>query len=414
MLKTFSLLFYVKKAKIDSTGKAPIYCRITVDGQRSELSIKRNIEPERWNTEKGYVRGTTEEVRTINNYIDGVRNKLYQHHREIVDKNFIFTADVLKNIYLGYGENRKTILEVFQYHNDRIKSQIGKGYSVATHKKFIYTLNHLTAFIKTKYKRSDLFLHELNSEFVEDFDYYIRVTKECNNNTTVKYVKLFKKIINLALAHGWIEKNPFLNYKQKSKQVDREYLSDRELKAVEEKEFKILRLQQVKDVFIFCCYTGLAYVDVAKLTKEDIILGIDGNKWIKQNRTKTATRSSIPLLPAAEAILEKYANNPYCVANCKLLPVSSNQKMNAYLKEIADLCGITKNCTMHLARHTFATTVTLTNGVPLESVSRMLGHRSIPTTQIYAKVIDRRLSDDMENLRNKLKPTVKDIKSKTV
>lgn len=401
MSKTFSLLFYLKKAKIDNTGKAPIYCRITVDGQRSELSIKRNVEPSKWNTEKGYVRGTTEDVRSFNAYIDTVRNKLYDHHRELLDKNILVTADGLKNVYLGIGECRKTMLEVFEYHNEKIKSQIGKDYSVATHKKFIYTLNHLTAFIQAQYKRSDLFLHEINSEFVNEFDYYLRVTKRCNNNTTVKYVKLFKKIISLALAHGWLDKNPFLNYKQKSKEVEREYLLEHELKAIEEKEFQILRLQQVKDVFVFCCYTGLAYVDVAKLSKDNIVLGIDGNKWIKQNRTKTETRSSIPILPAAEAILARYANDPYCVANSKLLPISSNQKMNAYLKEIADLCGITKNCTMHLARHTFATSVTLTNGVSLESVSRMLGHKSVRTTQHYAKIIDRRVSDDMQLLKQK-------------
>jgi site-specific recombinase XerD len=401
MSKTFSLLFYLKKAKTDNTGKAPIYCRITVDGQRSELSIKRNVEPSRWNTEKGYVRGTTEDVRNMNVYIDTVRNKLYEHQREVVDKNIVLTADGLKNMYLGIDECKKTVLEIFEYHNEKIKSQIGKDYSVATHKKFIYTLNHLTAFIQTKFKRSDLFLHEINSEFVNEFDYYLRVTKKCNNNTTVKYVKLFKKIINLALAHGWLDKNPFLNYKQKSKEVDREYLLEHELKAIEEKEFQIHRLQQVKDVFVFCCYTGLAYVDVAKLSKENIVLGIDGNKWIKQNRTKTDTRSSIPILPAAEAILERYANDPYCVSNSKLLPMSSNQKMNAYLKEIADLSGITKNCTMHLARHTFATTVTLTNGVPLESVSKMLGHKSVRTTQHYAKIIDRKVSDDMQLLREK-------------
>jgi site-specific recombinase XerD len=331
---------------------------------------------------------------------------LYEHQREVLDKNAILTAEGLKNIYLGIGESRKSILEVFEYHNEKIKSQIGKDYSVATHKKFIYTLNHLSTFIKIKYKRSDLFLYEINSEFVNEFDYYLRVTKKCNNNTTVKYVNLFKKIIGLALAHGWLDKNPFLNYKQKAKEVEREFLLEHELKALEEKDFSIRRLQQVKEVFIFCCYTGLAYVDVAKLTRDNIVLGIDRHKWIKQNRTKTDTRSSIPILPAAEAILDKYIKDPYCVANSKILPVGSNQKMNAYLKEIADLCGITKNCTMHLARHTFATTVTLTNGVSLERVSGMLGHRSIKTTQHYAKIVDRRLSDDMIILKNKLSKNI--------
>ena len=234
-----------------------------------------------------------------------------------------------------------------------------------------------------------------------EFDYYLRAIKNCNNNTTVKYVKLFKKIIRIGLGNGWIEKDPFINYKEKSKEVEREFLKDFELKAIEEKEFSIHRLQQVKDVFVFCCHTGLAYVDVEKLSKQYIVRGIDGGNWIQQNRTKTDTRSSIPILPPAEVILEKYAHDPYCVANGKLLPVSSNQKMNAYLKEIADVCGITKNLTVHLARHTFATTVTLSNDVPIESVSRMLGHRSIKTTQHYAKILDRKVSNDMQLLRKK-------------
>ena len=401
MSKTFSLLFYVKSSKKDENGIAPIYCRITVDGKRSELSIKRNIEIERWSNEKGYVKGTTEEVKSINAYIDSVRNKLYKHQRDLLDKNILITADGLKNLYLGIDENRKTVVELFQYHNKQIESQIGKDYATATHKKFTYTLNHLQAFMQWKYRNNDMNLHQVNFEFVTEFDYYLRAVKNCNNNTTVKYVKLFKKIIRIGLGNGWIDKDPFINYKEKSKEVDREFLTDYELKAIEEKDFSIHRLQQVKDVFLFCCYTGLAYVDVEKLSKQHIVRGIDGGNWIQQNRTKTDTRSSIPILPPAEAILEKYAHDPYCVANGKLLPVSSNQKMNAYLKEIADLCGITKNLTVHLARHTFATTVTLSNDVPIESVSRMLGHRSIKTTQHYAKILDRKVSNDMQILRKK-------------
>jgi len=208
MSKRFSLLFYLKKAKTDNTGKAPIYCRVTVNGKRSELSIKRSIEASKWSSKKGYVRGTTEEVRSMNVYIDTVRNKLYEYQREVIDKNTVLTAEGLKNMYLGIDECNKTVLEIFEYHNEKIKSQIGKDYSISTHKKFIYTLNHLTAFIQSKYNRSDLFLNEINSEFVNEFDYYLRVTKKCNNNTTVKYVKLFKKIIGLALAHGWLDRDP--------------------------------------------------------------------------------------------------------------------------------------------------------------------------------------------------------------
>jgi len=412
MSKTFSLLFYVKSSKKnEATGKAPIYCRITVDGKRNEISIKRNIEPERWNSEKGYVKGTTEEVKSLNAYIDSVRNKLYKHQRDLLDKSILITPDTLKNVYQGIDENRKTVVELFQYHNKQIESQVGKDYASATHKKFTYTLNHLQAFMQCKYRSTDMNLHLVNFEFVTEFDYYLRAIKNCNNNTTVKYVKLFKKIIRLALGNGWIDKDPFINYKEKSKEVDREFLQDYELQAIEEKEFSIPRLQHVRDVFLFCCYTGLAYIDVAKLSKKHIVRGIDGGNWIQQNRTKTETRSSIPILQPAEAILEKYAHDPYCVANGKLLPISTNQKMNAYLKEIADLCGITKNLTVHLARHTFATTVTLCNDVPIETVSRMLGHRSIKTTQHYAKILDRKVSSDMQLLREKMSSKITNNRS---
>ena len=218
MSKTFSLLFYVKSSKKnDATGKAPIYCRITVDGKRNEISIKRNIEPERWNSEKCYVKGTTEEVKSLNAYIDSVRNKLYKHQRDLLDKNILITPDTLKNVYQGIDENRKTVVELFQYHNKQIESQVGKDYAPATYKKFTYTLNHLQAFMQWKYRSSDMNLHQVNFEFVTEFDYYLRAIKNCNNNTTVKYVKLFKKIIRLALGNGWIDKDPFINYKEKSK-----------------------------------------------------------------------------------------------------------------------------------------------------------------------------------------------------
>ncbi|MGI8583942.1 MAG: phage integrase SAM-like domain-containing protein, partial [Chitinophagaceae bacterium] len=200
MSKTFSLLFYVKSSKKDENGKAPIYCRITVDGKRSELSIKRNIEIERWSNEKGYVKGTTEDVKSMNAYIDSVRNKLYKHQRDLLDKNILITTDGLKNLYLGIDENRKTVVELFQYHNKQIESQIGKDYATATHKKFTYTLNHLQAFMQWKYRNNDMNLHQVNFEFVTEFDYYLRAIKNCNNNTTVKYVKLFKKIIRIGLG----------------------------------------------------------------------------------------------------------------------------------------------------------------------------------------------------------------------
>jgi site-specific recombinase XerD len=231
--------------------------------------------------------------------------------------------------------------------------------------------------------------------FITEFEYYLKTVRQCSHNTSLKYITNFKKIVRICIANGWLNRDPFVSYKARLKQIDRECLTEQELTAIIEKQFDSVRLEQVRDIFIFCCYTGLAYSDVKKLSSEHIIIGIDGERWIKLNRTKTDTRSSIPILPRASSILAKYANNLKCISSGRVLPVLTNQKMNGYLKEIADLCGIRKNITSHLARHTFATTVTLTNGVPLESVSKMLGHKSIKTTQHYAKIIDRKVSDDM-------------------
>jgi site-specific recombinase XerD len=203
------------------------------------------------------------------------------------------------------------------------------------------------------------------------------------------------------LANGWLNKDPFANYKAKVKEVVREFLSEAEIEQMMNKEFVSERLELVRDIFVFSCFTGLAYIDVKQLTLDNISLGIDGDKWIFKNRQKTDTASKIPLLPTAKDIIDKYADYPVCKNEKRLLPILSNQKMNAYLKEIADVCGIKKDLTFHIARHTFATTITLSNGVPLETVSKMLGHTSLKTTQHYAKILDKKISEDMMILKSK-------------
>ncbi|MCX6256824.1 MAG: site-specific integrase [Bacteroidia bacterium] len=256
--------------------------------------------------------------------------------------------------------------------------------------------------MKLHYKRDDMFLSELKFEFITGFEYFLKTTRNCAHNSTIKYIKNFRKVINFAMKHGWLENDPFAVFSGKLKAVEREALTSEELATIEGKQICIPRLDKVRDIFVFSCYTGLAYIDAAKLTSHHIYKGIDGLMWINIHRTKTETKSAIPLLPKALEILAKYQD--YSEANPKgqLLPVSSNQRMNTYLKELADICGITKNLTFHLARHTFATTVTLTNGVPIESVSSMLGHTSIKTTQIYSKVVEKKVSQDMAALREKL------------
>lgn len=245
-------------------------------------------------------------------------------------------------------------------------------------------------------------------QIVTDFEYYLKIykptdhQKKLGNNGVMKHMERFRKMINVALKNEWMEKDPFKAYKLKFIKFERGYLTEEELQKLESKEFNIERLQIVKDLFIFSRYTGLAYIDKVTLTPAQVIKGIDSENWIITQRTKTKTPVKVTLLPKASKIIDRYQDHPKCIAEGTLLPCLSNQKLNGYLKEMADICDIRKNLTFHLARHTFATTVTLSNGVPIESVSKMLGHSRITTTQVYAKVIERKLSEDMFALRQKL------------
>lgn len=399
MQTSFSLLFYIKRSKADKNNKANIYLRITVNGKRSELSIKRKVDVERWNSDAGKAAGTIQEVRDLNHYMDNLKYKIYKIYERLQQDENIVSALIIKNIYLGKDQEYIMILKIFQDHNDQVEQLVGKDFAAGTAERYRTAKKHLEAYIKLVYKREDLPVKVIDHKFITGFEYYLKTERNCAHNSAIKYIRNFKKIVRIAFANDWINKDPFYNWKAKLKVVDREFLTKEEVQAIVVKDFKIKRLDLVRDIFVFSCYTGLAYADVKKLRKNDIVLGIDRQQWIKTKRAKTDTRSSIPILPYAEYIIEKYQDHVDVINSDLLLPVLSNQKMNAYLKEIADVCGITKNLTFHLARHTFATTITLTNGVPLESVSKMLGHKSMKTTQHYAKILDRKVSDDMQKLR---------------
>lgn len=402
MENSFNLIFYIKKTKADPSGKTMIYMRITVNGRRSELSIQRKVDILKWNNQAGKAKGYSEEVQKINQLIDTIQNKIYKIHYNFVEKNIPYSAEKIKNQYLGIGENQKMLLEIFKEHNKQVEKLVGKDFAAGTAERYNTAKMHVEDYIKMDYGLNDIPIKDVDNKFITGFEYYLKTVRNCSHNTSVKYITNFKKIVRIAYANDWITKDPFFNWKGRLKIVDREFLTEEEIQMMMNKELHTLRLDQVKDIFIFCCFTGLAYADVKKLSENNLVIGIDGEKWINIKRTKTDTKSNIPVLPTAEAIIKKYANHPEVTNGNRLLPVLSNQKMNAYLKEISDLCGFTKNLTFHLARHTFATTITLTNGVPIESVSKMLGHKSLKTTQHYAKILDRKVSDDMTVLRNKL------------
>lgn len=403
MKTNFSLLFYMKKQKNYQAGAAPIYMRITVNGKRSEVTTGRECPPERWNAAAGRVNGTKEEIRAFNAYLDDLTQKVYEAHRQLSEANVIITADTIKNKLTGKEEKPRLLIEIFKQHNDQMATLVEKGsYSKGTLTCFETALRHTQDFIKWKYKVSDYDVRQVDHTFISDYDYFLRSQCGCQNNTAVKNMKNFGKIIRKCEASGWITASPFLNYKHTMKRVDRVFLTTDELQSIIDKTFATDRLTQVRDIFVFCCFTGLAFVDVKKLQHNRVVKGVDGAKWIQVNRQKTNTPAKIPLLPVPLMLIEKYSDHPQCVIRGKIFPVLSNQKMNAYLKEIIDLCGIDKNVTFHTARHTFATTVTLLNGVPIETVSKMLGHTNLRITQHYAKMLDEKVGADMAILKNKL------------
>jgi site-specific recombinase XerD len=397
-----STTFLLKTAKINSKGQMPIYLRITVDGKRFEISTNKYIEKAKWSTETKKIKGNSEEARSVNEYLNLLSSKVFETQKQLILENKEITFETLRNRITNKDENNKTIIGVFKLHNERMEKLVGIEYSYNTLKNFKTTLSHFEKYMISTYNISDIPVHKIDLAFINAFDFYLRANLQCNNNTTVKYVKSVGKIINICLENGWINKDPLANYKARLKEVKRDYLTELEISTILNKKFSIPRLELVRDIFIFSCFTGLAYIDVKQLIKEHISIGIDGNKWIYKNRQKTDTSSRIPLLPIAEMIIEKYADNPVCLNENRILPILSNQKMNAYLKEIADVCGIQKELTFHIARHTFATTVTLSNGVPIETVSKMLGHTNIKTTQHYAKILDHKISNDMAILKDKL------------
>ncbi len=394
MKNTFSILFYLRTSKKKTNGTTPIYVRVTINGKRSDFSAKRSIDTFQWNKAKARAKGTNESARTLNTYLDTLKQKLYESQQHLLNKGKVISAKAITNHYLGRSEEKKTILQVFKLHNNNIHDLIGKGYAKSTVTKYKTTYKHLKAFIQYKYKSDDLNLTQIKLGTITAFEHYLKTMQGVGLNCTNKYLTHFNKVVNLAVDNDWLDKNPCLNHKKKNKTVTKDYLTEIEIQALIDKDITSNRLNQVRDIFAFCCLTGLAFIDVKNLTKNDVKKGVDKKQWIYTKRKKTGTTTNIPLFPHALKIIEKYKDNPEAINKGTLLPVLSNQKMNAYLKEIAVICKIDKRLTMHLARHTYATYL-LTKNVPIESVSKLLGHRSLKTTQIYAKVIDSKVADDI-------------------
>jgi len=404
IMKTdFHTHFHTVNKKTDKRGLVPIYLRLTVNRKRKEYSVSRRIQSEFWSVKMEKVMGNNAIEKEINTHINNIRHKLNKIHQVLSDNEEPITASrMIKELKGETKQKSKMTLEVFKEHNEQIDRLSGKDISKSTAKRYWTCYNHLEQFLNENYKAEDYRMKDIDHQFITKFEYFLKTKRECNHNSALKYVNNFKKIIRIALANQWMDRDPFYNYKVQFDAVEREYLNEEEVQKLIDKDLHLDRLKLVRDMFVFSCYTGLAYSDVKKLSSGDITKGIDGDNWIRIKRTKTKSLSSIPLLPIAEKIIEQYKDHPEVKAGNCVLPVLSNQKSNAFLKEIAVMCGISKPLNTHLARHTFATTITLTNGVPIESVSKMLGHKDLRTTQHYAKIVDRKISDDMNELKIKL------------
>ena len=384
-------------------GMYPIYVRVYVDGKKTEIFTDYWIKEIDWDNKKRLVKSRNKNADLINAFLNKIQTSIETDFFNSRAQNIKTSALALKNKYLGIDDKptQKTILDALDYHNKKMEEKVTIGQTAKkTYTRYVITKKKVVAFMKHQYKIKDKPLSELRLRFVTEFEHYMLTQDNLHTHTAHKYIKNLKTVMNMSVGLDWISSNPFNNFRCSYIAPKREVLTQEEVDRIRFKNISIKRLAEVRDVFIFCCYTGFAYADIYEFEYDAIIKGIDGGSWLKTNRKKTGVEESVPLLPVALEIIQKYREHPYCLNKNRLLPVNSNQRYNGYLKEIADICGINKKITSHIARHTFATTITLSNGVPIETVSSMLGHSSIRTTQIYAKVIESKVSADMQNLKN--------------
>ena len=401
---TFSVLFWIYASRANKNNQTNIYARITVNQQRVNISLKQKVDISTWDVKRQKVIGKNATAREINLFLDEVKADIVQCYRDLKRENGVLTPKRVKAKYLGEDKILHSLQDIFDYHNEKFVHKLNP--KTLCH--YRTSQKYLLEFVKKEYSKRDFYLRDLDYSFVISFENFLRGYKpkhyqgKIGNNAVMKHIQRLRKMITLAFEIEWIERDPFVKFKPKLEKREREFLSEGELKSIESFSTSIERLSIVKDLFIFSCYTGISYGDIMKLEKSALVIGIDGNKWLMANRNKTGTPFKIPILPTTQRILKKYNNHSRTKFTGKLLPGISNQRLNSYLKEVADLCNISKNLTFHMARHTFATTVTLSNGVPIETVSKLLGHTKLATTQIYARVVEKKVSEDMELLQRKL------------
>ena len=399
MRSTFKVLFYLKRNKKKTQSAVPLMGRITVNGTISQFSAKLTVPERLWEVRGGRAKGRSLEADRINRHLDDIRSQLDRHYRDIRDRESYVTAEKVKNAWLGFGKRYRTLLSTFRSFTDDLHGRIGVDRSKNTWYRYLATMKHLQAFLTVKYRVSDIALAELEQSFIEQFHVYLRT--ECNLKLTsiCRYLDCLINVVKVSFNDGIMPRNPFASYRYNEPTPERAFLNEEEILTLQHAALRTKKQRMIRDLFLFSCYTGIPYGDMCRLTTEDLEVAEDGEVWIKTARKKTKIDYEVPLLDIPLLILDKYRD---MASEGKLLPMYSNNELNRTLKRIAAICGIERKLVFHCGRHTYATEITLSHGVPLETVSKMLGHSRISTTQIYAKVTDDKIDMDTRSLEEKI------------
>ncbi|MCD8739111.1 site-specific integrase [Mucilaginibacter roseus] len=399
--QSFGVHFTIKKER-SKDGVTNVYAAITVNKERVRFALKHYVKVEHWDAGRGGLRIKVPEAKETNAYLEQVKFTITTYYQQLQIAGKEVTPQLLKAMFLGEEtEQTYSLSKLMDYHYETASAAL----TWSTLKHYAVTRRYLEKFLKEKRNTTDIRINDIDYKFIIDFETYLRNHKPkdhqrpMNNNGVMKHLIRLRKMTTLALKLTWISRDPFKNYKFRYKKVETAFLNQKELDSIQGKDFAIDRLNIVRDLFVFSCYTGLSYVDLMNLKESNITAGEDGAQWIKLFRQKSNEPTNIPILPVAQRILERYRKSDRAEIAGTLFPNLSNQKVNSYLKEIGFMNGIKKVLTFGVARHTFATTVTLSNNVPIETVSKMMGHTKIATTQIYARVLLKKISDDMGQLK---------------
>ena len=399
MRSTFKVLFYLKKNNLNKDGEAPIMARITIDGAIAQFSCKAFIRPDLWETKYSQAIGRSEKAAEINRLLDKIKSGIDQHYKKVLERDAYVTAEKVKNSFLGIDKRCETLLQVFKQHNEEYEEMKKAGkISRSTLYKYQDVYKHLEAFIQKRYKRTDIALVELTPAFIKSFEIYLATTAKLAHNSIWTYMPPLKKMTIIAVQNRWLMYDPFDSYKISYQETDIGYLDKEEIKILMEVKLE-KRLELVRDLFLFCTFTGLSYCDMRNLTHNNKQTFFDDNEWIITRRQKTDIPSNIPLMDIPLKIIEKYDG---LAKGDKLLPVPSYTTVDRGIKKIFKTAGINKHITWHMSRHTYATEICLNNGMPMESLKKTMGHKRISTTEKYARVTNEKVSKDMGRLSNAL------------